>query len=77
MVPLFNVDDRLIFITSKDKIDEVYASLKAYFNIEDDEYLNKYFGIAGPPPTWLSPSKAALSNQKNPQYDFRREQVNL
>ena len=26
-------------------IDEVYASLQAYFNIEDDRYLNKYPGI--------------------------------
>ena len=34
-----------MFIPSKDKIDEVYASIQEYFKIEDDEYLNKYLGI--------------------------------
>ena len=45
MIPLFFVDDCLMFNPYKDKIDGVYASLQAYFNIEDDEYLNKYIGI--------------------------------
>ena len=34
-----------MFNPYKDKIYGVYASLQAYFNIEDDEYLNKYIGI--------------------------------
>ena len=45
MVLLFYVDDCLIFIPSRDKIDEVCASLQAYFKIEDDGELNKYLGI--------------------------------
>ena len=31
--------------TSKDNIDEVYASLQVYFKIEDDGDLNKYLVI--------------------------------
>ena len=34
-----------MFITSRDKIDYIYASLQAYFNIEDYRELNKYLGI--------------------------------
>ena len=34
-----------MFSPSKDKIDEVYASLQSYLNIEDDGYINKYLGI--------------------------------
>ena len=45
MVLLFYVDDCLMFSPSKDKIDDVYASLQEYFNIEDDRYLNKYLVI--------------------------------
>ena len=45
IVLIFYVDSRLIFIPIKDKIDEVYASLQAYFNIEDDGDINKYLGI--------------------------------
>ena len=45
MVPLFYVDDCLMFSPSKDKIEEVYASIQVYFNIEDDGELNKYIGI--------------------------------
>ena len=36
MVPLFFVDGDLIFSPYKDKIDDVYAYLWQYFNIEDD-----------------------------------------
>ena len=39
------LDDCLMFISSKDKIDGIYASLQVYFKIEDDVDLNKYFGI--------------------------------
>ena len=39
------VDDYLIVSPSKDKIDELYASFQAYFNIEDDGELNKYLRI--------------------------------
>ena len=45
IVLLFYVDDCLMFISSKDKIDGIYASLQVYFKIEDDVDLNKYFGI--------------------------------
>ena len=45
MVLLFYVDDCLMFIPSKDKIDEVYDSLQEYFNIEEDREHNKYLGI--------------------------------
>ena len=45
MVILFYVYDFLMFSTSKDKIDEVYASLQEDFNIEDDGELNNYLGI--------------------------------
>ena len=34
-----------MFSTSKDKIDELYASLQADFKIEDDGEFNKYLGI--------------------------------
>ena len=34
-----------MFSPSKDKIDEVYASLQSYLNIEDDGDINKYLGI--------------------------------
>ena len=42
MVLLFYVDDCPIFSLSKDKIDEVYASLQVDFKIEDYRELNKY-----------------------------------
>ena len=45
MILLFYVDDCLLCIPSKDKIDEVYASLQKDFKIEDDGELNKYLGI--------------------------------
>ena len=45
MVRLFYVDDCLIFSTSKDKIDELYASLQAYFKIKYDVESKKYLGI--------------------------------
>ena len=45
MVLLFYVDNCLLFSPYKDKIDEIYAYLRAYFNIEDDGDLNKYLGI--------------------------------
>ena len=35
MVPLFYVDDHLLFSSSKDKIDDLYAYLQEYFKIED------------------------------------------
>ena len=34
-----------MFSPSRDKIDEVYASLQEYFKIEDDGDLSKYLGI--------------------------------
>ena len=34
-----------MFNHSKDKIDELYASIQAYFNIEDDGELKTYLGI--------------------------------
>ena len=45
MILLFYVDDCLLFINSKDKIDGVYASIPPYLKIEDDRELNKYLGI--------------------------------
>ena len=35
MVLLFNIYDYLMFSTFKDKIDDAYASLQVYSNIED------------------------------------------
>ena len=34
-----------MFSSSKDKIDDVYAYLREYFNIEDAGELNKYPGV--------------------------------
>ena len=45
MFLLFYVDDCLMFSPSKDKTDEVYASLQAYFKIEDNGELNNYLWI--------------------------------
>ena len=45
IVLLFYVDECLMLGSSKDTIDEEYASLQEYFNIEDDGYLNKLLGI--------------------------------
>ena len=45
IILLFYVDECLMLSSSKDKIDEVYASLQEYFNIKDDEYLRNYLGI--------------------------------
>ena len=44
MVPLFYADNCLMFIPYKDKMDELYTSIQAYFKIEDDGDLNKYLG---------------------------------
>ena len=45
MVLIFYFDDCLLFITSKDKIDEVYASIQEDLKIEYYVELNKYLGI--------------------------------
>ena len=45
MVLLFYFDGFLMFSPSKDKIDELCASLQEYFNIEDEGDINKYIGI--------------------------------
>ena len=45
MVLMFYVDDYLVFSNSKDKIDDVYASLQEYYNPEDYGDLNKYLRI--------------------------------
>ena len=45
MVPLYYVDDCLMFSLSKNKIGEVYVSLQEYFKTEDDGYLKKYLEI--------------------------------
>ena len=45
IILIFYIDDCLIFIPSKDKIDGLYDSLQAYCKIEDDVELNKYLGI--------------------------------
>ena len=45
MVPLFYANDGLMFSTYKDKIGEVYASLRENFKIENDKKFNKYLGI--------------------------------
>ena len=45
MVTLFFVDDCLMFIPSKDKVDGVYASIQVDFKIEDYGDINKYLGI--------------------------------
>ena len=45
MVLLCCVDDCLMISTSKDKNDEVYASLQEDLKIEDDGDLNNYLGI--------------------------------
>ena len=45
MVLLFYADYCLISIPFKDKIDEVYDSLQAYFKIVDYGELNKYLGM--------------------------------
>ena len=39
MVLFFYVDDCLIFIPHKDKIDDVYASIQVDFKIEDNAEL--------------------------------------
>ena len=60
-----------MFITCKDKIDEVYDSLQADFNIEEDGEVNKYLGID----LDRRPSDSALPNSKDSQHDFRNGQV--
>ena len=45
MVPLFYVYYFLMFSPSKEKTDDLYASLQEYFKIKGDEELNKYIGI--------------------------------
>ena len=42
---IFMRNMHLTFSTSKDKIDDVYAYLQAYFKIDYDREINKYFGI--------------------------------
>ena len=44
IVLLFYVDECLMLGSSKDTIDEEYASLQEYFNIEDDGEIKKYIG---------------------------------
>ena len=44
MVLLFYVDDWLMFSPSKDKIDEVYASIQEYFKIEYDKISKNILG---------------------------------
>ena len=39
---MFYVDNFLMFSPSKDKIDDIYAYIQAYFKIEDDGDLNNY-----------------------------------
>ena len=64
MVFLFNVDDCLISSPSKDEIYDLYASLQAYFNIEDYGDLKKILDRARPPPRWINIYKADLPHQK-------------
>ena len=45
VVLLFYVDGCLFLSPYKDKIDDFYFSLQAYFNIEDYRDINKYLGI--------------------------------
>ena len=45
MVLLFHAYGCLVFITSEETIDGVYATLQAYFNIEDNVKLKKYLVI--------------------------------
>ena len=45
MVLLFYVNDGQIFIPSKDKMDDLYASLQAYFKIEYDREIKQYLGM--------------------------------
>ena len=45
MVLLIYCYDALMFIPSKDKIEEVYSSLQIESKIEDGRELNKYLGI--------------------------------
>ena len=45
MVLLFYIDECLMLSPSKDKIYEVYASIRAYLKIEDDIEIKKYLGI--------------------------------
>ena len=45
MFLLFYVDDCLLFIPSKDKIDEVYECIQENSKIKDDVELKKYLGI--------------------------------
>ena len=45
MILLFYVEDCLMVSPSKDKIDEVYASIQEEFNIEDNGKPKKYLGI--------------------------------
>ena len=45
MVLIFHVDDCLIISPSKDKINDVYASLQEYFKVEDDGQLKMNVGI--------------------------------
>ena len=45
MILLFYVDEFLMFSPSKDKIDEVYDSLREDFKIEDGGELKKFLGL--------------------------------
>ena len=44
-VPIISIDDSLIFIPYKYKIDDVYAYIQADFNIEENVELNKSIEI--------------------------------
>ena len=76
MVLLFYVDECLIFSPSKDRIDELYASIWLYFKIEYDGELNKYLEIELE--CRLDGSihiMQHLHNPKYPQHDPRHGQV--
>ena len=63
---MFYVDNFLMFSPSKDKIDDIYAYIQAYFKIEYNGEINKYLGIdLEHPPIWLNKSKASLSQPKD------------
>ena len=79
MVLVFYVDDCIIFSTSKDTIDDVYASLQVDSNIEYDGGLNKYIGIefdqVRPSPIWINTSNSSLPHPKHFQFDPRNVQA--
>ena len=60
---------------SKDKTDELYASLQAYLNIEDDKEIKISCNRSGLTPRWINKYKADLPNPKDPQHDPRYGKV--